>query len=461
VSPSPSRAAAVVAALALAACADDPAAPRTAVGVPPRVTLPDLPTDVDDGDGWLVLLRDGARDVAEQRSRAGSTIAYRLRSRAGFVVADGADVDAQRADPNVARVVRNTRVQKAGYPSTAALWRRGWQWNMRQVRADQVPSGLTGAGVRVCVVDGGVDPDHQDLAGKVVAAAAFPGTTTYQPEDDVDGHGTHVASTVTANGIGVEGVAPGALLLNANVFGPDVSTSVARVVDAMDWCVRHGADVVNLSLGSARTRGSTTWVSDSTTYTEAAARARAAGAVVVAAAGNAGRAIPSTAASGAALPAEATGIVAVGATGPAPTTAFPFSPAPPHPLYDQRAGYSNVNSGDDALGPGVRLYAPGGANSASRSPLNVTAACASSAGPNCASNGAYFSTAGTSMAAPHVAGVAALVTGRSTRSRGLARTEAVEACLLATADPLPAGPPFFGRGRLNAQRATTEPCPGL
>jgi subtilisin family serine protease len=65
------------------------------------------------------------------------------------------------------------------------------------------------------------------------------------------------------------------------------------------------------------------------------------------------------------------------------------------------------------------------------------------------------------MAAPHVAGVAALVAARTTTPRSAARARAVEACLLATADPLAAGPPFFGRGRVDALRATTEPCPGL
>jgi subtilisin family serine protease len=65
------------------------------------------------------------------------------------------------------------------------------------------------------------------------------------------------------------------------------------------------------------------------------------------------------------------------------------------------------------------------------------------------------------MAAPHVAGVAALVASRTPAPRSRARADAVERCLLATADPLADGPPFFGRGRVNAQRATTEPCPGL
>jgi hypothetical protein len=65
------------------------------------------------------------------------------------------------------------------------------------------------------------------------------------------------------------------------------------------------------------------------------------------------------------------------------------------------------------------------------------------------------------MASPHVAALAALISSRGTGARSLARVEAIEACMLATADPLPAGSPFFGRGRINALRATTEACPGL
>lgn len=456
------------AALALAACADVNG-PQDAVPLAGRTRSVNVAQGGDGTDGYLVFLKADAQaksriaapageTVGELAKVAGTDAVQPLQYTNAFVVRGDVDVAALEADPRVERVTPNSLYYKASYPTSATFYARGWQWNMRQIRANLAAT--TGAGRTVCVIDGGVNRFHQDLVGKVVAERAFPGTTPYGPNDDFDGHGSHVGSTVSTNGIGVAGVAPGAQLMNANVFGPDAGTSVARIVDGMNWCVAQGADVINMSLGGARTRGSATWVADSTTYTNAAQAARSAGTVVIAAAGNNGVAIPSSASGGAFLPAEATGVVAVGATAPAASTTFPFATAAPNALYDTRPAYSNFNTGNDALGPGVRIYAPGGAN-VFRAVLNITAACAPSAGPGCSDGKRYFSISGTSMASPHVAGVAALISSRTSGVRSLARVQAIEACLLNTADALPGGSPFFGRGRLNAQRATTEPCPGL
>jgi hypothetical protein len=297
------------------------------------------------------------------------------------------DLAALAADPRVARIAPNTVYHKLAaaradgapsYPTSATFWRRGWQWNLRQIRADQATT--TGAGRRVCVVDGGIDARHVDLRGRIVAAAAFPGATPYAPGDDADGHGTHVASTITSNGLGVASVAPGALLLDANVFGPDPATSVARIVDALAWCARHEADVITMSVGGARTRGTAVWTADSATYADAVRAARALGAVVVAAAGNGNAALPSTAPNRAFLPREAEGVIAVGATAPGRDDRLPLLPPPPPTRSSTLARATPTTT--RATRPRRRRppLRPGGAD-ASRAALAITAACAPSVGP--------------------------------------------------------------------------------
>jgi subtilisin family serine protease len=131
-------------------------------------------------------------------------------------------------------------------------------WALAQVGAPQAWARTTGAGIRIGIVDTGVDVAHEDLAGKVVAStsciggAGSPARCSGSGQDD-NGHGTHVAgiaAAVRGNGVGVAGIAPDAELVVAKVVTASGLATVADVVAGIKWVVDHGARVVNLSLES-------------------------------------------------------------------------------------------------------------------------------------------------------------------------------------------------------------------
>ena len=142
---------------------------------------------------------------------------------------------------------------------------------MTQASIAQNDLGLTGRGVRVAVMDSGIDYDHPDLGGcfgpgcRVESGRDFVGNpynndstspaynpvTTPDPlPDDCGGHGTHVAGIIGANGA-VRGVAPGVTFMAYRVFGCAGSTSTDIMLAAMDKIAEDGADVLNMSIGSA------------------------------------------------------------------------------------------------------------------------------------------------------------------------------------------------------------------
>ena len=123
--------------------------------------------------------------------------------------------------------------------------------------------GVTGKGVGVAILDSGIAP-HPDLAGRIVAAVDFTSGATggaLVPPADPGGHGTHVAGLVagdgTASGGAYAGVAPGANLIDVRVIGASGSTNVSTLIAGMQWVLAHRADynirVVNLSAGGPAT----------------------------------------------------------------------------------------------------------------------------------------------------------------------------------------------------------------
>jgi subtilisin family serine protease len=298
----------------------------------------------------------------------------------------------------------------AAAPAGAADPRRAAQWNLDLIEADAAHRVSTGAGAVVAIVDSGVQADHPDLAGRVGQGYDVIGRDT-TPQDG-DGHGTHVAGIIGAasgNGIGVESVAPGATLMPIRVLGDDGSGTSDDVARGVDWARSHGADVVNLSLGSEIPL---VGAAEGDALDAAIRRAIAAGVVVVAAAGNNGVPVCEQ-------PAAGDGLLCVGAV-------------------DKRRQRSFFSS----FGSGLGVVAPGGSggSSAGMAGEDVLSTFAGST---------YRELAGTSQAAPHAAGVAALLVSLGVRGQAAVKR------IRATATDLgaPGDDAEFGAGLLDARAA--------
>jgi len=137
--------------------------------------------------------------------------------------------------------------------------------------------------VIVAVIDTGIDPDHEDLAGRVIDEVNFNDSPVV---DDLNGHGTHIAGIIAAdadNGIGTAGVAPGSMLLNVKVTDDRGRCDAKAIANGIVWAVDKGASIVNISLRLDE---------PSSELEEAVAYAWSKGALIVAAAGNDGGSTP-------------------------------------------------------------------------------------------------------------------------------------------------------------------------
>lgn len=226
-------------------------------------------------------------------------------------------------------------------------------WGVTRVKAPEVWSQSQGSGIVVAVLDTGVGP-HTDLPVPVKAT----NTIDDSGNNDGNGHGTHVAGTITAlnNDYGVVGIAPQIDLYSAKVLNASGSGNATSIAKGIEWAVQQGANIINMSLGSS---------SSSLTIENACNEAYRQGVLLVAAAGNSGNKPGSGDNVG--YPAKYESVIAVAATD----------------SMDKRASFSST-------GPAVELSAPG---------VSILSTY---------KNG-YAYASGTSMASPHVAGVAALV----------------------------------------------------
>ena len=167
------------------------------------------------------------------------------------------EIDALRKNGNVAKVEDDVpcyafdygpfqHLQVQDQPSeTAETIPAG----VAQVKATAAWGNSMGKGIRVGVVDTGIDFNHPDLKVNYVGGATFvPGTST--PMDD-HGHGTHCSGTIAAamNGAGVVGVAPQASLYAAKVLDKNGSGQFSWVIAGIDWCIQHRMHIISMSLG--------------------------------------------------------------------------------------------------------------------------------------------------------------------------------------------------------------------
>jgi subtilisin family serine protease len=180
--------------------------------------------------------------------------------------------------------VEPVRVRRAASMPDDPLLPR--QWYLTEDRAVEAWSAAPPlAGVRVAVIDSGVDRGHPELVRRIAAARSFVGGSAR----DTQGHGTIVAGIIAAetnNATGIAGLAPDAELLVAKVVGPERTISVEAEARAIRWAVAQGARVINMSIGGLRDPSNPNRDTYSRLEAEAVAYAVSKGVVVVAAVGN-------------------------------------------------------------------------------------------------------------------------------------------------------------------------------
>ncbi|HEV2756772.1 MAG TPA: S8 family serine peptidase [Actinomycetota bacterium] len=311
------------------------------------------------------------------------------------------------------------------------------QWGLERIKAPEAwKQGATGKGAVIAILDSGIDLSHPDLRDRLVRGVDLASGSDCPGPHDEGGHGTSVAGVAAAtagNGIGISGVAPEARLMPVRtssgreaVDGPDDITAINRVfAKGIRWAADHGADVINISYSLWLV---TKYPVEDDGIEAALAYAWRKGSVVVAAAGN-NMLLPICD-----YPANDAHVVCVGSTDELGL-----------PTY-----YSNQPHNSSSR---VGLRAPGGRGIPGCT--DRTEVWATSLPRDCDGGlSGYVATNGTSLASPHVAGVAALLAGA-----GLTNQEIVD-CLMATAlNPLTGQrgqfDPVYGHGEVDAAAAVS------
>jgi serine protease len=283
------------------------------------------------------------------------------------------------------------------------------QWNLHKIGIEAAWARSKGTGITVAVIDTGITKVRDLNETKFVKGYDFVNDTEAATDDN--GHGTHVSGTVaqaTNNSYGVAGVAYEASLMPLKVLNADGSGTVADIAEAIKFAADNGADIINMSLGGG---GESQLMEDAINY------AYNKGVTIIAAAGNEDT-------NGVSYPARYPHVIGVSAFGP----------------DGERASYSNY-------GAGVDISAPGGSETGTILQETI----------NEEGEGVFLGLQGTSMAAPHVAGVAALI-----KALGIKEPDEILQVLQQSARVIADdGLNYYGAGQLNAEAAVKLASDGI
>ncbi|WP_144268143.1 S8 family serine peptidase [Demequina sp. NBRC 110055] len=292
-------------------------------------------------------------------------------------------------------------------PVNAADPRVDEQWGLDAVNSRSSWEYATGKDVVIAIVDTGVDDGHRDLRAQMVGGYDFVDDDR-NPKDE-NGHGTHVAgiAAAAANDYGIIGAAPEAKIMPVRALDAEGSGSNETIAEAIDWAVDHGANVINLSLDETGLLGR---IEKGGPVNAAITRADEAGVVVVAASGNAGEVGQQYQ--------FGVHVLVVNASNKVGTATY----------------FSNVGDARAVAAPGMDI-------------LSTVPTYSTTLFPD-GSDG-YATLAGTSMAAPLVAGVAAQLI-----SAGVPSEEVID--LLTETASNPDDRPGLGNGIIDARAALVE-----
>lgn len=284
----------------------------------------------------------------------------------------------------------------------------GKQWGMNKISASSAWDLATGSpNIKIAILDSGTDEDHEDLLLEVAAKVNMTSSPT---TNDLYGHGTHVAgiaAALTNNGLGVAGVGFNSSLMNVKVLDDQGFGYYSWIANGITWAANNGAKVINMSLGGSF---------PSKTLQNAIDYAWRKGVLLACAAGNNGN-------KQRVYPAYYQNCMAVAATDE----------------NDKKTSFSTYGTWVDVAAPGVNIF-----SSFPNHPFYI--------GTNYGRSQNYDYGSGTSMATPHVAGLAGLVFGKYPSFSNSQVRQKIES----TADRIYGTGTYWTKGRINAFKALSN-----